>query len=520
MLALFGLARRPLRVALPWRSIALIAAGLCSAAIVRAAIPEKLAVDSTREGAHALAPELVALLDDCARATEPVRARIVFSPEERLPSEYRPELAALRELLQRLRDRTGLLTFGERRSESPVDGAHLLRVTSRHDETTLVREITAALVLEHGGRRELLEFPERASFDDLAFRLGFAFERLRTGKDVRIAAACDRPRLSPAESRLAFESKRLFAPTGGDVFARARELLAQHDFALESISSESPSPAQPADLFLWLQPRRDIEPLRTELQATLARGAHALVAAQHFVVRPRARAAQQSEPAWWPEPQLCDLERGWPATQGVELVHEVFFDELAASAEFEETTDRDTSGPRLARTSGANPLLVRASSALGELVMPFANRIRLDPALAQRTLVNSSARCWSLDWKGGDLPADSFVPGDKQFLGAQPLAVHADAFTLVGCSQMFQNEWIERAGFENGRFLVQCAAELTLPPRVSALLGRRTITPGLSWIAPTRRAWLRAATIGTAPAALLLFAVAWVLVRRRKGVRA
>jgi hypothetical protein len=336
---------------------------------------------------------------------------------------------------------------------------------------------------------------------------------------VRIAAACDRPRLSPAESRLAYEAHSLFAPVGGDVYGRARAVLAGHDFELEPISSEKPEAAAPADLFLWLQPRRDVEPLRAELERTLARGAKALVAAQHFVVRPRARAERGSEPAWWPQAQLCDLERGWPASAGVELVPEVFFDELCASAELDETIDREAGGRRLARTSGANPLLVRAASPLGELVLPFANRIRLAPGVPVRALVASSPRCWALDWKGGDLPEASLRAEGQALLGPQPLAIEAQGFTLIGCSTMFQDDWIERPGCENARFLVHCAARLTLPERVARLLERRAVQPVLPWVPPERRATLRAWTIAGAPLALLLLACGWTLARR-KGARA
>ncbi|MBK7643586.1 MAG: hypothetical protein IPJ19_11170 [Planctomycetes bacterium] len=520
-LALFWFARRrraaPQSRRWPWRTIGAAAAGLALLAFVRAFAPAGWALDATREGANALAPELV----DLCREAGPLRATLCFSPDERLPSEYRPELANLRELLERLRARSGTLEIAEERIEAadaPAHGLHALRVTSRQDETTLVREIAAGLLLERDGRSERLEFPERASFDDLAFRLGFAFERLRTGKSVRIAAATDRPRLSPAESRLAYESKQLFAPTSGDPYGRARALLAEHDFKLESVSSESPAPAQPADLFLWLQPRRDIQPLRSELERQLAAGGKALVAAQHYVVRPRARAEHASQPAWWPERQLCDLEQGWPASAGVELVLEVFFDDLCASAQLDESVDRESAGRRIERTSGANPLLVRAASPLGELLMPFANRIQLAPqALGARTLVASSPRCWSLEWKGGDLPPDEFSSRGKTMLGTQPLAVESDSFTLIGCSTMFQDAWIEREGCENARFLVQCAARLTLPERVVGLLARRAGAPVLPWVEPQRRSWLRASMLAAAPLVLLVLAAAWTLVRRRKA---
>jgi hypothetical protein len=513
LLALPLLARGRLRLSL--RGLGIVLAGLALLALPRALLPASWALDATREGSNALPPELAALARECA----PLRATLCVSAEEDLPPEYRPELRALRETLRRLG-----LSLSEQHlepAEAPAHGLRALRVSSREDETTRVREIVAALLLEHGERRALLEFPERASFDDLAFRLGFAFERLRTGQGVHVAAACDRPRLSPAEAHLTYESHQLFAPGGGDVYARARELLAQHDFELESVASEKPEPAAPAELFLWLQPRRDVEPLRAELERTLARGGKALVAAQHYVVRPRARAERGSAPAWWPEPQLCDLERGWPASAGVELVREVLFDELDASAELDETVDREAGGRRLERTRGANPLLLRAASPLGELLMPFANRIRVaPPAPAARTLVASSARSWTLDWKGGDLPPGSFSAAGQQLLGPQPLAVETGSFTLIGCSTMFQDAWIERAGCENGRFLVSCAARLTLPARVAALLERRAVRPVLPWIAPERRWLLRAATLAAAPLALLALACGWTIARRRQGASA
>ena len=507
LLALPLLARRRMR--LPWRALALGAAGLTLLALPRALLPSSWALDATREGAHALPAELVQLARECA----PVQATLYASGDAELPAEYRGELRGLRESLGRL------LPFSERRIEAadaPAHGLHALRVSSHQDETTIVRTIVASLVLEHADRRETLEFPERSSFDDFAFRLGFALERLRTGKAVHIAAACDRPRLSPAEARLSYESKKLFAPSAGDVYGRARAILAQHDFEIEPIASEKPVPAQPAELFLWLQPRRDIEPLRAELERTLARGGKALVAAQHYVVRPRARAEHGSEPAWWPEPQLCDLERGWPASAGVELVREVFLDELSTSAELDETIDREAGGRRLARTSGANPLLVRAASPLGELVLPFANRIRLAPGIAARTLVSSSARCWSLEWKGGDLSAALFRPEGQELLGPQALAVGTDTFTLIGCSTMFQDAWIEREGCENARFLVQCAARLTLPARVAGLLEHRVVQPVLPWIAPEHRSVLRAGTIAAAPLCLCVCALGWKFARRRR----
>ncbi len=536
------------------RPLALACAGLAAILLARAALPAEVALDWTREGANSLPPELVELVDAVATPADPLRATLLLSQDELLPSEFKPELRRLRELLAALAMRSGALRVQQERIDAldaqgraRLDSLGLapLRVTSARDETALVREIAAHLLLEHGARREVLAFPERASFADLAFRLGFACERLRSGQGVRVAAACDRPRLSPAESQLDYERHKLFAPTGGDVYALARALLALYDFELEPISPDAPAPSRTPELLLWLQPRRETGPMLAELERQLARGGKALVAAQHYVVRAREQREGTHEPAWWPEPQFCDLERGPLAELGVRLVPEVFFDAQCSTADLESRSTRAGQGTRLERTQGANPLLVRvaadglapgeaATRALGELVLPFASRIQLDPArlaahaLEARTLLSSSAQSWSLEWKGGDLPAASFSPAGQRLLGAEPLAVRlrgrfgsdasapAGELALIGCSQMFQDAWIERAGAENGRLLVQTTAALTLPPRVAGLLARRNVQSGLGWIEPAQRARLRLAAIGSAPACLLVFAFLWQIARRRR----
>lgn len=560
LLAAWILARRraaspvPGRARQVARSAALVLAGLALAGLLRAALPARAALDLTREGANRLPAELLELVEAAGSREQPIQATLLVSQDEALPSEYRPELRRLRELLDELAARSGALQPALERLDlrDPAARARLhelglapLRVSSARDESTLVREVAAQLVLTSRDRREVLAFPELTAFADLPFRLGFACQRLASGRGVHVAAACDRPRLSPAESQLDYQAHRLFAPGGSDVYSRARALLALYDFEVEPLVAETPLPAREPDLLVWLQPRRDSAPMLAELEHVLQSGGRALVAAQPFVVRSRERREGAHEPAWWPEPQYCDLERGFLAECGLQLDDALLFDAQCSPAELESRSVRGGGGTRLERTQGANPLFLRVAGAglapdeaavraLGELQLPFAARIVLDRArlaargLAARTLLSSSPRTWSLDWKGGDLPAEALASGEHAWLGAQELALRVRGrfgaaaaasegeLVLVGCSQMFQDGWIERAGCENGRFLVQSAATLTLPPRVAGLLARRNVTSGLPWIEPERRARLRAATLLAAPLLLGAAALAWQLARRRR----
>ncbi len=512
-------------------------------------------VDLTRAGLHELdrkTCELAAGLD------APLRAELCFSRS--LPVGLASLPVRIEDLLRSL---GGCARFplqlrhvepeeldAAARADLERRGAGPLAARLRGADETSFRQIHATLLLACSEREVALSFPDAATAEPLELRLAMALGRLAGDKEARgrVVVVADTPRLSPAEAHLQFEQKGRFAPTGADVFAQARQLLQRTDFEVVARAPQSAEPIGDADLLVWLQPRRGIEPTLEALAAHLASGGRALVAAQHFDVRSRQLAGEGFRTVHWPEPQFADIERGWLADLGVTLVREVLCDASHTSLELPTEVERPDEGRDFVLQTSALPVQIRALAShfatdtplvagLGDQLFLWGNRIALDRqrlvrhGLTADVLMTTSEGAWAIDWQGGNLDPQTLAgPPGGQTLGAQPLAVRvrgrfpslagepgarAGELVLIGCSEMFTSTHLEREPFRADQLLLNVAATLALSEDYGRIAARRPVVAGFAPLdAGQRLAW-RAIAVGAWPALIALLALVWSVLRRQ-----
>lgn len=554
------------------------AAGLALAlALARAADLLPARADVTRDGLNRLASATHALAA-AARGDGAVEAEVIVSAREKLPPAMRPAVDGLEDLLAELRRAGAELTVrrtapedepGERRLELERAGVVPVRVSTREEGVTTVRTVYSALRLTARGRSELLRLPEPSSFEDLEFRVAFALWRLAEGRRPRVAFASDTPRLSPAEAHSDYQTKGLFAPSGDDPYSLARALIAEVGFDVEHVNPRDPRFRGDPDALIWLQPRREARPMIDALARYLHGGGRALLAAQHFVMQARQYRGTNFKTVYWPQPQTPDLDLYWLPEVGIELVRDVVLDELSTRRGLETQVNRDATRRDYEAQESALPFLVRASAAsyaddpllagVGDLSLPFPNRLRWDAArlaelgIAAETLATTSERAWSFAWTGGYLP-DAVLAGppaadaqtdELRRIGRAPLAARFrgpfplpvapllpagvdDALArglsarppapgelvLVGASEAFKDPALFDREFRADHLLVNAAAALCLPPDLARVAGRRRTAPGLDWVDDAAKQRWRGLVQVAGPAALLLVAGAIALVRR------
>jgi hypothetical protein len=426
-----------------------IAAIVLLAMVVR---PLSLRADLTQDRVNTLAPETRALVQQLA--TEPTtRAELIFSARERLPAAVRPLVGHLDGLLREIA-RAGARLDIERVAADDLDagerdrlaavGIKPAKVILQEESVTSVRSLYGALRLTRGQRAEVLPFASPEAFEQLEFRLAFAFERLLTGKSPHIAFASDAPRLSSAEA-WEYQQKGLSPPVGTDVYSLAREVLIGLDFRVTHVNPREPVMPADADVLVWLQPRRDVCAMTEEMVRFLHRGGKVLLAAQHFNIQSRQYPGTDFKIVYWPQPQSPDVEELYFPDIGIFLVREVLFDELKTRIAMESQVNRSAVREYRAMEA-ALPFLIRASTAgfapqslvtrdIGDQAFLFANYFRLDPqllahyGLEAEPLISTSAHSWTFPWKGGWLPDDLLAgpPRDEQgipqYLGVVPVAI-------------------------------------------------------------------------------------------------
>ncbi|MCB9914331.1 MAG: Gldg family protein [Planctomycetes bacterium] len=411
-----------------WPRLAAAAAALAVVAGLAALAP-RVELDATRDGRNRLTPDEHATLAELvAAAGGDVRLASAFSPDAALPPELRP----LARETRRLADELAHELDGVRHTALVLDADDaragalgLARHTfgSRDDEARRVQRAYAALVVEAGERREVLELPGARAFAELRFRVAFALARLAGRADARLALVAERPRLSPAEAALEFQQRGLFAPREADPYGELERLLSENDFAVRRVDAVAPHLAEGTRAALFLQPRRDATPLLTALAELLADGGRALLAAQPYALQARQLERADLRLAFWPRPLFEDLDHELLPALGAPLVHEVLLDRPPGSLAVRTRVDAQD-GPRYELQESTQPFFVRATPdadaaplfvGTGELLLPGAARFALDDAtLAQRGLsaqvwLRASDAAWSYAWTGGDLPDEALA---------------------------------------------------------------------------------------------------------------
>ena len=512
--------------------------------------------DLTRGDANRPAAQLVVLARRAGDAS-PLELEWRVSRPSGLPAAMRAPSRRARTLLEELARASGAAFTAP---DPGTDGAEPFRAVDASADTTTVVDFHASVVLRAGERTETLEFPDALAFEDTAFRVGFALWRLAGNAPPRLALATDTPRLSPAEAHQEYLQRRLFAPSGTDVYSLARAALERAGFDVVHVTPSDPVLPEHTSAVLWLQPRRPARPMLEVLALYLSGGGRAFVAGQHFVLQPQQHRGRDFETVWWPQPQFLDLEQLYFPQLGIEPVREVLFDELRFTAQVETHVNRDPSDRDYERQDAALPFLVRASSAafaddpatrgLGDQAFPFPARIGLDDAalaangLAADVLIETSDRAWAYPWNGGFLPPEVLEgPTDEApRLDAVPLYVRvagrfppppADlverpegeaaplppppgdgVLLLLGGSELLKNERLLEPDFRADRLLVNAAADLCLPPELAELAGRRQVAEGLAFVPEGERVAWRVRVLTAGPLGLLLLGALLRVLRR------
>lgn len=511
-----------------------------------------LRLDWTRDSVHELSP---ATLDLAAGLRAPVVAELCFSSP--LPPSLRRGLARLRGRLLDL-ERAGLeldvvtisvddLALDERRALEER-GVRPLRVARRSEAGASVQTLFAALVLESGGTRTVLEFPNELAFEWLELRLANALWTLERGRAPRVAFAADLPQLTPAEAHVEYRQKGLFAPSGTDVYGLAKELLRLCGFDVVHVNPRTPEPLDPNDrpeLLIWMQPRRPIAPMLALVVDHLRAGGHAALLAQHFVMRSRQPQEAGLAVRHWPEPKYTDLESGWLADLGVRLERTVLFDRRAGALTVTSNVERADGSRAQERATSIQPYLIRAvaenwaddprSARLGDALFASAARLVVDePALAAagltaRTLARTSAEAWTYAWSGGDLPPAVLagpepgaelpdgverapesalwieVQGSFPTLVPDPFAVPGPPgrLAVVGASSPFENDLLLAPEYDHASLLINLVSDLALGPELGAVAARRTEPRGFSPPDDATRIALRVGVLALGPLAFL-----------------
>jgi len=540
------------------------------------------AVDLTAEGLHAPAAATLEAFRR-ATATTPIRADLYLSGADRLPPELRVPSGRLETMLAALgrkgppievhRTRPEDLDDEERRALE-ASGVSAARLATEDEERTTLRRFYATLVLSAGDRREVLPFADPSAFEDLEFRLAFAFHRLATGRRPHVGLASDVPRLTPAEAQENYQTKSLIAPSGTDPYAIARALIEGRDFRVTHINPREPKLPDDLDVLVWLQPRIPTTPMLYEVVRALRCGVPVFIAAQHFNMQSRQYPGKHFRTVYWPQPQWPDLEReGFYLPElGVLLVRDVLFDRLSTRIRSPSQVHR---GARIEYElmESALPFVLRVSVSdylhshpvtrgLGDQVFPWAARIELDrerlrsAGLSAAVLMTTSPKTWSYAWKGGWVP-EEFIQGppagaggEPDWLGKRPLAVLVEGvfppwsppegerdrlrgvapmdasaparpskLLLLGCSEVFKDHRIvepyDGGAFRGDHLLLNAVAWLALGDELGGVMSRRAVSRGFGLVTSAERAFWRTAVPATVP----LLLVAFGLIRARRRLR-
>jgi ABC-type uncharacterized transport system len=524
-----------------------------------------LRADVSRDRVNELAPQ-TRVIAARMRGSHAVGAELVFSPADRLPPAMRPGVRQVNDLLRELaRAGADISTTRVRPDELAAPELERLRrlgidrviLSENDDGVTTVRKVFASLRLTSGDRSETLHFTGPTSFANLEFRMAFALRRLETGNRPRLAFASDTPRLTPAEAHEQYQTQSLTAPMGTDAYSLARQLLAEHGFAVRHVDVRQPTPLAQDEVLVWVQPRRPLEGLLNFTIRHLHNGGRVLLAAQHFNIQARQYRGAGFGLVYWPQPQWPEIDELYFPKIGIHLVREVLFDELSTSMQAETQVNRGAGRPEIDRQVSTLPFVIRASAShfqgntnvtngLGDQAFISGSHIRWDDAslrargIRATPLITTSDHTWSYPWKGGWIPNELLTgppPKDGQpaWIGRQALAVlfqgsfplevvqrqgetapvhatdddptdmrgHAGTLLLIGGSELFKNHRLRTPEFRADHLLLNAVAGLALDDDLAALAGRRSAPRGFGRVEPSSRILWRAGVIGT-PVALVI----------------
>jgi hypothetical protein len=510
-------------------------------------------IDASGSGRNTPAPLTLADL----RARPEISAEFFSSPRAELP----PALKGIEQTVHTLFDDAGIKVTAHRaNTQKPPASLAPFRIERISGDSLAPQQVWSGLRLTQqtaaGQAQTVIPRLDAFSQAHLDFLVSAALDRLDRGRAPRLAVIADLPRLSPAEALEDFQKKGLSAPTGTDVYGRAKTLLADYGYQIIYVNPRQPVLPPDIDAVLWLQPRRDAGPLLVQLSRYLAGGGRAVVALQHFNIQQRQYRGAGFQTVYWPQPQFQDFDR-YSRLFGIEQAREVLMDRTRYHLRLETQINRSAvreydpqqvALPFIIRAVGANyaadsPL----TKNLGDLLFVWGNRFVADPEklavhdIALKTLVHTSEQVWAYDWRGGWLPPAAFA-GDPPLKPHQALAVMLEGrfpavqllddksgraqmeiaaqghepgmLLLVGASEMFKNDLLLDADFSHAQFLLNAVSLAIHGPEMTKLLSRRPKPQGFAFRDLQSKAVWRLIVVGTAP--LLLGAYGGYRFRRRK----
>ena len=531
-----------------------LAIGLCSGLL---ALVSDVDLDLTKNRTNSLADETIEHL----RARSGLQAELIVSSKSLMPR----SLKGLEDRLTSILEGAGIdveIIYPEKltaaqRQRLRAEGLNAFEVEGVKRDTVATYQIWSALRLRRADEIAVIPRLDEQTFSHLDFLLVAALRRLDEGRAPLLCVISDLPRLSPAEALEDFQKKGLSAPQGADVYGSLKRLLTQYGYRVQHVNPRYPQLEPKSDAVLWLQPRRDSSDIILQLGDYLAAGGHAVVAMQHFNIQQRQYRGVGFETVYWPQPQFQDFDQ-YLRLVGVEQVREVLMDRTRHHMQIDTQVNR-TAVREYDPQQVALPFLIRAVGAhfsatlpmtrqLGDLSFIWGNRFRLDmQALTAAgfdadVLVETSDQAWAFDWKGGWLPPEIFTSThylegrqslalnlsgpfppvefvereDRTVLARRPRGDTPDgSLTLIGCSEMFKNDYLSASEFDHQQFLLNAVAAAALDPQMAALQARRGKVRGFAFVEPSSKLWWRLSVTGAAPMALLLFG----LLRWRRSTR-
>ena len=425
------------------------------------------------------------------------------------------------------------------------NGMRPFEVEQVRRDTIVSQSVWSGLQLTYNGRVAFIPRLDDRTSLHVDFLTAAAVKRLQGHKRPVISVVSDLPRLSPAEALEDYQKKGLSAPTGTDVYSHLKRLLADYGYEVQHVNPRYPHLAINSDVVLWMQPRRDSGEIILQLSRYLASGGTAIVALQHFNIQQRQYRGTGFQTVYWPQPQFQDYDR-YLRLFGIEQVRQVLMDRTRHHLQLDTQVNRsaireynaqEVALPFLIRTvNGSYNTHSPITSNLGDLLFIWGNTFDLSAlpeSIRANVLINTSTDAWSFAWKGGWLPPESLTPPNT-LLGAQPLAVdlrghfpeahfikdddgrsqlaalrggtHEGRLILVGSSEMFKNDYLQRTRFDHSQLLLNLMANAAYGNDMSLLQSRNRQNRGFAYHSSSGRTAWRIFAIFIGPLALCVVA--------------
>ncbi len=509
-----------------------------------------IALDLTRNGANTPLPQTRRLL---SRHNGSLHADLILTPRASLPAPMKSLEATLNARLSDLgiASRTVRPDALSRADRAFLDarGLRPFEVRAVRNDSVVSQQVWSGLRLYREQQVEVIPRLAPRTLDHLDFLLAAAARRLESKRAPHVAVIAETPRLSPAEAFTDYYQKGLIPPKGADVYSEVKQLLGTYGYRVSVINPQAPHLPKGADVLVWMQPRRDATRAIHMLGRHLSEGGKAIVALQHFNIQQRQYRGTGFQTVYWPQPQFQDLDR-YLRLFGVEQVREVLMDRTRSRLNLEtqinrravrEYEDQEVALPFLIRAVGANytsesPI----TRTLGDLLFIWGNRFAIDAShlaergLSARTLITTSDQAWSYLWKGGWLPEAVFEP-QANLSGPQPLCILLQgkfppvelqesaegrtilalqaaspnqaqgALLLIGCSEMFKNDYLYTPGFQHDQLLLNALAHTAYGPEMAELQTHRKAVQGFVFQPPRSKILWRLIVVSAGPLAILLY---------------